>query len=138
MSRNHWLRGFEALMNGIRLWPHLTIIALLGALLGGAAVALWQRHEITAQAHALPSAARAPIELFEVPTPLGAVDFNQPGLYQVGINDNGNTVISVLSGLAQVVGLGGSGQISRGEVLTLVGQAASDVVLSRLNPNYAG
>src|SRR5207248_2428317 len=82
--------------------------------------------------------ALAPGELFEVATPLGAVDFNQPGLYQVGINDNGNTVVSVLSGLAQVVGLGGSGQISRGEVLTLVGQAASDVVLSRLNPNYAG
>jgi hypothetical protein len=216
-------------MNRFKVWPHLTVIALFGALLGGAAVALWQRHEITAQAQALPSAARiervdgevgldrsldnnngattqwiaatpnlpitvgdriyvrdnsraalaftgrdfarleprssldvlalqnrrtqvalrdgsalfnvgalAPDELFEVATPLGAVDFDQPGLYQVGINDNGNTVISVLSGLAQVVGLGGSGQIGRGEVLTLVGQTAADVALSRLDPNYAG
>jgi FecR protein len=215
-------------MNGFKVWPHLTVIALLGALLGGAAVALWSKHETTVQAQALPNAARiervdgevgldrsldnngaptqwlaatpnlpitvgdriyvrdnsraslaftgrdfarleprssldvlslsnrrtqlalrdgscvfnvgalAPNELFEVATPLGAVDFDQPGLYQVGINDNGNTVISVLSGLAQVVGLGGSGQISKGEVLTLVGQTASDVVLSRLEPTYAG
>src|SRR5205814_7043198 len=52
----------------------------------------------------------SPGELFEVATPYGAVDLNQPGLYDIGI-DNGSAVISVLSGLAQVVGLGGSGQI---------------------------
>lgn len=40
-------------------------------------------------------------------TPYGAVDFQQPGLYNVGI-DNGQVLVSVLSGLAQVVGLGGS------------------------------
>jgi len=216
-------------MNKLKVWPHLTVIALLGALLGGVAVALWNKHETTAQAQALPSAARiervdgavglarsldnnngaatqwiaatpnvpitvgdriyardnsraslaftgrnfarlnprssldvlslsnrrtqlalrdgsavfdvgalAPGELFEVGTPLCAVDLNQPGLYEVGINDNGNTVVSVLSGLAQVVGLGGSGQIGKGEVLTLVRQTAADVVLSRLAPNYAG
>ena len=47
-------------------------------------------------------------DLFEVATPYGAVDFQQPGLYNVGI-DNGQVLVSVLSGLAQVVGLGGSG-----------------------------
>src|SRR5438876_7332176 len=28
--------------------------------------------------------------VFEVATPCGAVDFQQPGLYQIGINENGN------------------------------------------------
>ncbi|MFN2531147.1 MAG: DUF6600 domain-containing protein [Pyrinomonadaceae bacterium] len=79
----------------------------------------------------------APGELFEVATPYGAVDLNQPGLYNVGFS-NGNVLVSVLSGLAQVVGLGGSGQISKGEMLTLVGQTAADVVLSRLDGRDAG
>jgi hypothetical protein len=79
----------------------------------------------------------APDDLFEVATPYGAVDFQEPGLYNVGI-DNGQVLVSVLSGLAQVVGLGGSGQISKGEILTLVGQTASDVVLSRLDGRNAG
>src|ERR1043165_1958297 len=77
-------------------------------------------------------------DLFEVATPNGAVDFQQPGLYNVGIDDKGQVLVSVLSGLAQVVGLGGSGQISKGELLTLVGQTAADVVLSRLNGRDAG
>lgn len=77
-------------------------------------------------------------ELFEVATPYGAVDLQQPGLYQVGIDDSGSTIVSVLSGLAQVVGLAGSGQISKGEMLTLLGQTAADVALSRLDPGYAG
>jgi hypothetical protein len=76
-------------------------------------------------------------DLFEVATPYGAVDFQQPGLYNVGI-DKGQVLVSVLSGLAQVVGLGGSGQISKGELLTLVGSTAADVVLSQLNGNDAG
>lgn len=80
----------------------------------------------------------APGELFEVATPYGAVDLDQPGLYQIGYDDNGSAVVSVLSGLAQVVGLGGTGQINRGEMLTLLGQTASEVVLSRLDPAYAG
>jgi hypothetical protein len=79
-----------------------------------------------------------PGELFEVATPYGAVDLNQPGLYEVGLNDNGGAWISVLSGLAQVVGLAGSGQISKGEMLTLLGQTAAQVALSRLDPTYAG
>jgi hypothetical protein len=76
-------------------------------------------------------------DLFEVATPYGAVDFQQPGLYNVGI-DNGQVLVSVLSGLAQVVGLGGSGQISKGELLTLVGTTAADVVLSQLDGRDAG
>lgn len=76
-------------------------------------------------------------DLFEVATPYGAVDFQQPGLYNVGIS-NGQVLVSVLSGLAQVVGLGGSGQISKGELLTLVGSSAADVVLSQLDGRDAG
>jgi FecR protein len=77
-------------------------------------------------------------QLFEVATPFGAVDFDQPGLYQVGYNDNGSAYVSVLNGLARVVGLGGTGQVSKGEMLTLLGQTAADVALSRLDPTYAG
>ena len=76
-------------------------------------------------------------DLFEVATPYGAVDFQEPGLYNVGI-DNGQVLVSVLSGLAQVVGLGGSGQISKGEVLTLLGATAADVVLSQVDGRNAG
>lgn len=76
-------------------------------------------------------------DLFEVATPYGAVDFQQPGLYNVGIDD-GRVLISVLSGLAQVVGLGGSGQISKGELLTLVGTTAADVLLSQIDGRDAG
>src|SRR6266404_6809179 len=212
-------------MNNIKVWPHLTIVAVLCALIAGAGVALWVKHEQTVSAEALPNAARIqrvdgevalnnglannqsnggaetqwiaatpnepfsvgdriytrdnshaslaftgrnfarlnpntsldvisladrrtqlalrdgsaifdvgylqPNELFEVATPYGAVDFDQPGLYNVGLS-NGNATISVLSGLAQVVGLGGSGRISKGEMLTLVSQTAAQVVLSRL------
>ena len=77
-------------------------------------------------------------ELFEVATPNGAVDFYEPGLYQVGIGDDGNSWVSVLSGLAQVVGLAGSGQVSKGEILTLAGQTAAQALLSRISPDYAG
>ena len=80
----------------------------------------------------------APNEVFEVGTPYGAVNFDEPGLYNVGFDDNGSVLVSVLSGLAQVVGLGGSGQISKGEMLTLVGQTAAQVALSRLNGDDAG
>jgi hypothetical protein len=47
-------------------------------------------------------------------------------------------LVSVLSGLAQVVGLGGSGQINKGELLTLVGATAADVVLSQIDGRNAG
>jgi FecR protein len=79
-----------------------------------------------------------PGHTFEVATPYGAVDFYEPGLYDVGINDSGNVIVSVLSGLAQVVGLGGSGRIGRGEVLTLLGATAANVVLSQVDGGYAG
>ena len=76
--------------------------------------------------------------LFEVATPLGAVDLEQPGLYQIGLLPDGSAQVSVLSGLAQIVGLAGSGQISKGEMLTLAGQTAANYVLSRISPDYAG
>src|SRR5678815_2863380 len=214
-------------MREIKVWPYLTMVALVCAVLAGVGVALWMKHEQTASAEAIPNAARIqrvegevaldngdagnaqseewiratenqPVsvgdriytrdksrasvaftgrnfarlnpntsldvlslndqrtqlalrdgsavfdvgylnsgDLFEVATPYGAVDFQQPGLYNVGI-DNGQVLVSVLSGLAQVVGLGGSGQISKGEMLTLLGQTASDVVLSQLDGRDAG
>lgn len=219
-------------MNQIRLWPHLTIVAVLCALIAGLGVAFYFKHEQTVQAEALPNAARlqrldgqvaisdalnptlqsndgneqwiaatpnqsvsvgdriytrensraslaftgrnfarlnpntgldvlelsddrtqlalrdgsalfdvgylSPGQLFEVGTPYGAVDFQEPGLYNVGFDNNGSILVSALSGVAQIVGLGGSGRISKGELLTLVGQTAAQVALSRLNGNDAG
>jgi len=214
-------------MSSIKVWPHLTIVAIICALVAGLGVAFYMKHEQTVSAESLPNAARIqrvdgevalnnglydngantqwvaaapntpfsvgdriytrdnsraslaftgrnfarlnpntsldvislanrrtqlalrdgsaifdigylePNELFEVATPYGAVDFNQPGLYNVGLG-NGNAIVSVLSGLAQVVGLGGSGQISKGEMLTLAGATAAQVVLSRLDGRNAG
>ena len=215
-------------MNRIKVWPHMTIVAVVFALVAGLGVYLWMKHEQTASAEGLPYAARIqrvdgdvafsdsranadantdwtaatanqpcsegdriytrdnsrtslafsgrnfarldpntsldivslrdrrtqlalrdgsamfdvgylqPNELFEVATPNGAIDFDQPGLYNVGFDRNGGVLVSVLSGLARVVGLGGSGQISKGEMLTLLGQTASQLVLSRLNGRDAG
>jgi hypothetical protein len=214
-------------MKEIKVWPHLTIVAVVCAVLAGVGVALWMKHEQTASAEALPNAARIqrvegevalnnsdagnaqtedwiratenqPVsvgdriytrdnsrtslaftgrnfarldpntsldvlslndrrtqlalrdgsavfdvgylnsgDLFEVATPYGAVDFEQPGLYNVGI-DKGQVLVSVLSGLAQVVGLGGNGQINKGELLTLVGSTAANAVLSHIDGRDAG
>ncbi len=218
-------------MKQIKVWPHLTIVAVVIALVAGLAVAFYLKHEQTVEAESLPNAARIqrvdgevaisdglanaeateadpewtaasvnqpfsvgdriytrdnartslafsgrnfarldpntsldvvslgnrrtqlalrdgsamfdvgylePDELFEVATPNGAVDFQQPGLYNVGFDNDGNVLVSVLSGLARVVGLGGSGEINKGELLTLVGQTAAELALSRLNPDDAG
>ena len=219
-------------MSRIKVWPHLTIVAVLVALIAGLGVAFYLKHEQTVEAESLPNAARIqrvdgevafsnglantnggdvqgtewiaatpnqpfsvgdriytrdnahtslafsgrnfarlnpntsldvlslddrrtqlalrdgsamfdvgylePNQLFEVATPRGAVDFNQPGLYNVGFDQNGGVLVSVLRGLASVVGSGGSGQINKGEMLTLVGQAASQLVMSRLNGQNAG
>lgn len=218
-------------MNRIKVWPHMTIVAVVVALIAGLGVAFWMKHEPTASAQELPYAARiqrvdgevafsnglpntdatdantqwiaatpnqpfsegdriytrdnsrtslafsgrnfarldpntsldvvslgdrrtqlalrdgsamfdvgylAPNELFEVGTPYGAVNFDQPGLYNVGFDRNGGVLVSVLSGLAQVVGLGGSSQINKGEMLTLLSQTAGEVALSRLNGQDAG
>jgi Family of unknown function (DUF6600) len=76
-------------------------------------------------------------DLYEVATPSGAIDFKQPGLYQVGLEGN-NAIISVLNGLAQVVGQEGSGYISRGQVFTLVGPEAAQVLASTLGSDTAG
>jgi uncharacterized protein DUF6600/FecR-like protein len=216
-----------AVMNHVKVWPHLVIVAVVCAVAAGVGVGLWIKHERTASAEALPNAARIqrvngevaldnsdagdtqtdqwiaatenqPIsvgdrvytrdnsraslaftgrnfarlnpntsldvlslddrrtqlalrdgsamfdvgylnsgDLFEVATPYGAVNLQQPGLYNVGIS-NGQVLISVLSGLAQVVGLDGSGQVSKGELLTLLGTTAADVVLSQIDGRDAG
>jgi hypothetical protein len=215
-------------MNRIKVWPHMTIVAVLVALIAGLGVVFWMKQEQTASAAEMPYAARIqrvdgevafsdglangdanaewiaatanqpfsvgdriytrdnartslafsgrnfarlspntsldvvslgdrrtqlalrdgsamfdlgylqPDELFEVATPNGAVNFEQPGLYNVGFDNNGGVLVSVLSGLARVVGQAGSGEINRGEMLTLLGQTASELSLSRLNSQDAG
>ena len=216
-------------MNHLKVWPHLTIVAVVCAVLAGVGVAWWMKQEPTASAESVPNAARIqrvegevalnnglaagdnsqadqwyaatanqPFSvgdriytrdnsrasvaftgrnfarlnpntsldvlsladertqlalrdgsamfdvgyipsggLFEVATPYGAVDLQEPGLYNVGI-DNGQVLVSVLSGLAQVVGLGGSGRVGKGELLTLIGQTAAEVALSQLDGRDAG
>ncbi len=74
--------------------------------------------------------------LFEVATPCGAVDLQQPGLYQVVINDNGNASATAFSGEAQVVGQAGSRTIEKGESLAISCQGGG--VISRVEPNQAG
>src|SRR6185369_2611448 len=77
--------------------------------------------------------------LFEVATPCGAVDFEQPGLYQIAINENGNAVAIVFSGGAQVVGHGGSGKIQKGEYLMVPCEGSNEsAVISKVEPNQAG
>jgi hypothetical protein len=76
-------------------------------------------------------------ELYEVATPCGAVDFREPGLYQIGM-DGGNAIISVLNGLAQVVGQEGSGYISKGQVFTLTAATPTEALASSLAYDTAG
>ena len=215
-------------MNRIKVWPHVTILVMVVALVAGLGTWFYLRHEQTAEAEALPYAARiqrvdgevafcddrantdgnaqwtaatanqpfsegdriytrdkartslafsgrnfarldpntsldivslrdrrtqlalrdgsaifdvgylAPNEIFEVATPYGAIDFDQPGLYNIGFDRNGGVLVSVLSGVARVVGLAGSGEINKGEMLTLLSQTAAEVALSRLNSRDAG
>ena len=77
-------------------------------------------------------------EVFEIGTPNGAVNFTQPGLYQVGIDDGGDTVVSVLSGLAHVAGLAGSGDVNKGQLITMAAAEAAEAVVSELSPTVAG
>jgi hypothetical protein len=77
-------------------------------------------------------------DTYEVGTPNGAVDFTQPGLYQVGIDDGGDTVVSVLNGQAEVSCLAGSGVVSKGQLLTLVAAEMAEAIVSDLSPDVAG
>lgn len=76
-------------------------------------------------------------ELFEVATPCGAIDVQQPGVYQIAIDNNGNASATALSGRAQLVGQGGSAVIEKGETLSLPCQG-SGAQLSRVDYNRAG
>jgi hypothetical protein len=80
--------------------------------------------------------ALAPGELCEVDTPYGAVDFDQPGLYQVGIEDN-DALVTVLSGQAQVVGVDGTAPCNRGQELTLSG-ADDQAYVADVAPDVCG
>ncbi len=77
-------------------------------------------------------------QLFEVATPCGAIDLQQPGVYRVAIDDNGNATATAFSGQAQVVGQGGSSLIQKGEVLTVPCQNSTGAAISRVNYDQAG
>src|SRR5256714_13508914 len=51
------IRG-EVFMRQVKVWPHVTLVALLCALVSGAAAALWMRHQRNNEAPTLNSAAR--------------------------------------------------------------------------------
>src|SRR5437868_11679156 len=51
------IRG-EVFMRQVKVWPHVTLVALLCALVGGGAAALWVRHQRNNEAQTLGSAAR--------------------------------------------------------------------------------
>ena len=214
-------------MDRIRVWPHAILIVLGFALIAGAAAMLWTKYERSAEAKALPNAARiervdgqvglnhsldnasgnqwiaatpnTPIsvgdrlytrdnsrseiaftgrnfasvdantsldvldlsnqrtqlalrdgsalfdvgslgsgQLFEVATPCGAIDLEQPGVYRIALDDNGNAVATAFSGEAQAVGQSGTGRIQKGEVLTVPCQNNSGAVISRVDANQAG
>jgi hypothetical protein len=76
-------------------------------------------------------------EFFEVGTPCGAIDLVQPGLYQVNIQ-NGVGTVSVLNGLAKVVGQGGTGEVRTGENITLGCSSGTPATLSKLDIDDAG
>ena len=77
-------------------------------------------------------------QLFEVATPCGAVDIDEPGIYQVALDSNGNATATAFSGSAQVVGQQGSGTIHKGEVLSVPCQEGSSATVSRVNYDQAG
>jgi hypothetical protein len=77
-------------------------------------------------------------DVFEVATPCGAVDLEQPGMYQVSIDDQGNAVATTLNGAAQVVGQGGTGKINKGEVLHVPCQDGAVASLSQVDKQQAG
>jgi hypothetical protein len=45
-------------MSNLKVWPHLTLVAIVCALAAGLCVGLWMKHEQTASAAAIPNAAR--------------------------------------------------------------------------------
>jgi predicted ABC-type sugar transport system permease subunit len=59
VADDHLKNNYEgACMKEIKVWPHLTIVAVVCAVLAGVGVALWMKHEQTASAEAVPNAAR--------------------------------------------------------------------------------
>src|SRR5438128_6829099 len=78
-------------------------------------------------------------QLFEVATPCGAVDPQEPGTYRIGLDNSGNATVTAFSGEAQVVGQAGTGTIKRGEVVTVpCGGNAGPATISRVDYDQAG
>src|SRR5512132_4093748 len=79
-------------MSSIRVWPHMTIVAVVVALIAGLGAAFYMKHEQTASAESLPNAAR--IQRVD-----GVVALNN-GLYENGsegqwLTATANTPVSV-------------------------------------------
>src|SRR2546428_174837 len=53
-----WIYRRRVLMNRIKVWPHVTIVVMVVALIAGVGTWFYLRHEQTAEAEALPYAAR--------------------------------------------------------------------------------
>ena len=77
-------------------------------------------------------------QLFEVATPCGAIDLQEPGMYRIALDENGNATATAFSGSAQVVGQSGTGTIQKGEVLTVPCQGGSAATISRVDYDRAG
>src|SRR5256714_8068655 len=78
-------------------------------------------------------------ELFEIATPCGAVDLQQPGAYRVSLENNGSATVTAFSGVAQIVGQAGSGTINKGDVLSIpCGGSAGPATVSRVDYDQAG
>jgi len=77
-------------------------------------------------------------QLFEVATPCGAIDLQQPGTYRVSIDGKGNATVTAFSGQAQLVGQAGSGTVNKGEVLTVPCGGSAAGTISRVDYDQAG
>ena len=78
-------------------------------------------------------------QLFEVATPCGAVDPQEPGTYRVALDNSGTATVTAFNGGAQIVGQAGSGTIKKGEVLTVpCGGNAGPATISRVDYDQAG
>src|SRR2546423_426751 len=76
--------------------------------------------------------------MFEVATPCGAVDFEQPGTYRIAIDNSGNANATAFSGQAEVIGQSGSATINKGEVLSVPCGNQSAASISRVDYGEAG
>jgi FecR protein len=76
--------------------------------------------------------------LYEVATPCGAVDVEEPGTYRVDASESEKATATALSGRASVIGQGGTGTLGKGETLTIPCQGAPGAVRTQVDYGQAG